>query len=57
MALTIVQARLIEFTATQIIEHIALMNRIEAMTEEECLSQLAAGREVKKFQRERLDSH
>lgn len=57
MALTIVQAQLIEFVATEIIEYIALMDQAKTMTDEECKSQLLAQREIKRFQRERLDSH
>lgn len=57
MALTLVQAQLIEFAATEIIEYIALMNKVKVMTDEECKNQLMAQREIKKIQRERLDSH
>ena len=57
MALTIVQAQLIEFVATEIIEYVALLNKVKGMTDEECNIQLAAAREVKKAHRKELDSH
>lgn len=57
MALTIVQAQIIEFAATEIIEYIALMNKVKTMSDEDCKSQLLAQREIKRFQREKLDSH
>ncbi|MBW2003110.1 MAG: hypothetical protein JRI72_00635 [Deltaproteobacteria bacterium] len=57
MALTLAQAQLIEFAVTQIAEYVALLQKVKTMTDEECKTQLAAQRVLKKAQREELDSH